>query len=216
MSCRDTGSNISRPGGAVKSESMAEEEEEAQLSGVRLALSSIAAIIVVAGAAAAVGYWLREPLLEAGHVFVDNLGGPGVAVGYLLPDAFTIPLPNDAVGMFGLAGGLSFWEVVAWGTAGSLAGGSIGWLVGRRLRRVGFVSRFLTRRGAKMEALIRRHGAQGVAIAAVTPLPYSLSAWAAGAVHMPFRTFFAVSLLRVFRVAGYLYLVKLGWLATAS
>lgn len=194
----------------------AEKDDAPALSGTRLLLSSAAAVVLIAGTAAALGYWLREPLLATGRVFVDNLGGPGVAVGYLLPDAFTIPLPNDAVGMFGLAGGLPFWAVVAWGTVGSIAGGSLGWLVGRRLRHVGFVSAFLERRGAKMEALVRRYGAQGVAVAALTPLPYSLSAWAAGAVHMPFRTFFAVSLLRVIRVAGALYLVELGWLATAS
>jgi membrane protein YqaA with SNARE-associated domain len=55
-----------------------------------------------------------------------------------------------------------------------------------------------------------------VAIAAITPLPYSLSAWAAGAVHMRFATFFAVSLSRVLRVAGALYLIQLGLLTVSG
>jgi uncharacterized membrane protein YdjX (TVP38/TMEM64 family) len=51
-----------------------------------------------------------------------------------------------------------------------------------------------------------------VAVAAITPLPYSIFCWAAGAGKLPFRRFLLVSLLRIVRVAGYLYLIQLGLL----
>ena len=49
-----------------------------------------------------------------------------------------------------------------------------------------------------------------VGIAAITPLPYSVSAWAAGSTGMPYPSFFAVSLLRIIRIVGALWLIDLG------
>lgn len=165
-------------------------------------------IVGLVTVAAAVGRFFRDPLQDLSATFVDLFGGPGIAIGYLIPDAFTVPIPNDAFGWFGIEGGLSFWAVVGWGTLGSVTGGSVGYLIGRRLRTTKWVSRFMTGRGQALERLIRRYGVWVVAVAAMTPLPYSLSAWAAGAVHMRFATFFAVSLTRLLRVAGALYLLQ--------
>ncbi|MEM6292483.1 MAG: VTT domain-containing protein [Myxococcota bacterium] len=173
----------------------------------------ILSLVVVA---AALGAFFRAPLQDVSAWFVDALGGPGIAVGYLIPDAFTVPIPNDAFGWFGLEGGVPFWEVVMWGTLGSVAGGCVGYLIGRRLRETRWVARFMDGRGAAFERLIRRNGVWVVAVAAVTPLPYSLSAWAAGAVHMRFATFFSVSLARIIRVAGSLYLIRVGLLTVGG
>jgi uncharacterized membrane protein YdjX (TVP38/TMEM64 family) len=50
----------------------------------------------------------------------------------------------------------------------------------------------------------------GVALGAVSPLPYSISAWAAGALGMELRPFVLVSLLRIPRVGFYLWLIQIG------
>ncbi len=177
---------------------------------------TLAFIVSLVAMAAALGAYFRDPLQQLSQAFVELLGGPGIALGYLIPDAFTVPIPNDAFGWFGIEGGVPFWEVVLWGTLGSVAGGCVGYLIGRQLRTTRWVSRFMRGRGRSLERLIRRYGIWVVAIAAMTPLPYSLSAWAAGAVHMRFATFFAVSLTRVFRVAGALYLIRLGLLTVSG
>ncbi len=190
------------------------DEDLELLSPRRILVSTVLAILGLMVAIGILGLWFREPLLALSRVFVEVLGGPGIAVGFFVPDAFTIPIPNDAFGMFGIAGGLGFWEVVAWGAAGSILGGSTGWLIGGQLRRSALVDGFLNGRGARFASLVRRYGLVVVAVAAITPLPYSVSAWAAGAVRMPYGHFFAVSLLRVFRVAGALYLIELGLLGT--
>jgi membrane protein YqaA with SNARE-associated domain len=187
-----------------------------ELSAKRVIGSTLVALAVVMAVVFAVGVWFREPLVLLSRAFVDVAGGPGIALGFFVPDAFTVPIPNDAFSTFGIAGGLPFWDVVWWGSAGSIAGGCTGWLIGRSLRRWGRLDRFLTGRGAVVESLVRRHGAWMVAAAAVSPLPYSVSAWAAGAVHLPLRVFVAVSSLRVVRVAGFLYLIELGLLTTAT
>ncbi len=156
--------------------------------------------------------WLfREPLEALGRQFVAVLGGPGVALGFFIPDAFTVPLPNDAFSMFGLIGGMPYWTVVFWGTVGSLLGGTTGFFIGRLLQRTVWFQQLLARRGSEIHGLVRRYGPWAIAAAALTPLPYSIACWTAGAMDMRFSVFIAVSLLRVVRVAGYLWLIQAGF-----
>lgn len=190
-----------------------EVDERELIAPRRILFATALFIIALVAIAAGLGAFFRDPLQELSVAFVELLGGPGIAVGYLIPDAFTVPVPNDAFGWFGVEGGVPFWEVVAWGTLGSVTGGCVGYLIGQRLRTTRWVSQFMAGRGRALERLIRRYGLWVVAVAAITPLPYSLSAWAAGAVHMRFATFFAVSLSRVLRVAGGLYLIQIGILS---
>lgn len=183
---------------------------EGELDARRLIVSSLVALVALLVVIAALGAWFREPLLSAGRWFVDTLGGPGIAVGFLVPDAFTVPIPNDAFLALGRAGNMPTVPLVAWALLGSVAGGSIGWGLGRLLRRTRALARFLTGRGAGLDRALRRHGLLVVAVAAITPLPYSISAWAAGSTAMPYLAFFAVSLLRLVRIVGALWLIDLG------
>ena len=96
-------------------------------------LSAVVVMMSFTALAAALGWLFHEPLIELGRWFVARFGGPGIAVGFYFPDAFTMPVPNDAFTAFGLWGGMPFARVVAWGSLGSLAGGSTGWLIGRHL-----------------------------------------------------------------------------------
>lgn len=177
----------------------------------RLIVSSIVGIVLVMLFVGAFGYFFREPLIRVSRAFVGALGGPGVMVGFFLPDAFTLPLPNDVFTVLGLKGGLSFTETVAWATAGSLAGGTVGYGIGNRLRTTAFVRNFFEQRGRGVQATMNRYGVRAVAVAAITPLPYSIFCWAAGAAQVSFRHFMLASQLRIIRVAGYLYLIELGF-----
>ena len=191
------------------------EPTDASLSPRRILVSTILGLVGLTLAVFALGLWLREPLTAVGRAFIGNLGGPGVALGFMLPDAFTIPLPNDTFLALAVAGDMPFWTIVGWATVGSIAGGSLGWALGRGLRRTRRVRDFLLGRGASIDRALRRRGAWVVAVAALTPVPYSIASWAAGATLLPYRSFFFVSLLRVFRVAGALWLVELGLRAGA-
>ncbi|NVB42019.1 VTT domain-containing protein [Pseudenhygromyxa sp. WMMC2535] len=168
--------------------------------------------------AALLGWLFREPLVALGQWFVASFGGPGIAVGFFIPDAFTVPMPNDAFTAFGLWGGMPFWEVVAWGSLGSLAGGSAGWLLGRYLiARSHRLEAFMRQRGGDdMREHLRQGGRWFLAVAAVTPIPYSITCWAAGATKLPFVEFLTISLLRVPRVALFLWLIQRGFLTIAG
>ena len=178
---------------------------------LRLMISLGAAIITLTLIFAAVGYFFREPLLAFAAGFVARLGGLGVAIGFYVPDAFTIPLPNDAFSALGLAGGLDFAVVAAWSTAGSVAGGSTGFLIGRRLSQTRWYKRVMAERGVEVQRLLDRYGGVGLAIAALTPLPYSLASWAAGTSVLSYPRFLAISLpFRALRVTAVLWLISLG------
>ncbi len=176
----------------------------------RLIVSTLVGLLLLMGIAAVVGYAFREPLMRISRLFVESFGGFGVALGFFFPDALTVPLPNDVASVLGLAGGLSFLEVTAWATGGSLIGGSVGYFIGRSLRRTAIVRRVLERGDGAAQKTLTRYGALAVAVAAITPLPYSIFCWAAGAGQIPFQSFLLASSLRVVRVAGYLYLIQLG------
>jgi len=153
----------------------------------------------------------NEEVTAASAWFVGTLGGPGISLGYFLPDAFTLPIPNDAFTLVGRVGGMSFVSVVAWGTAGSIAGGSVGWVIGKYLvGRSARLKRYFDRVGSRMMERFQRGGAWILFAAALTPLPYSVACWAAGAIGMSYTRFVLISSVRLFRVAGYLWALEQG------
>ena len=152
----------------------------------------------------------QEPLRQFSRVFVERTGVYGVFLGYFLPDGFAVPIPQDAVMAVALLGGMSFFEVALWSSAGSLIGGGCGFFVGRNLSRLPVARRILDRHGARVQAVMKRYGATGLAIGALTPIPYCLCCWAAGGLGMRFGQFAWISLLRVPRVLIYLGLIQVG------
>ncbi len=176
----------------------------------RIIIRLVIAMVVLVAAAMTAMIVFRDELTAISKVFVDALGGPGISLGYMLPDAFTVPLPNDAFTFFGYIGGIPFWECVMWGSIGSLVGGSLGWCIGRLLQRTQGYQRVMATRGKEIQQLFDRYATPTVLVAALTPLPYSLACWAAGAGGMRYSWFIFISLSRIIKVALYLYLIELG------
>ncbi len=181
-----------------------------ELDPTRLVGSTLLTFAVLVAAAAALGYWFRAPLLTTGLWFVETLGGPGIALGFFLPDAFALPIPNDAILGLGRAGHMPTAPLLAWAFGGGMAGGCTAWWLGRWLGRTASFRRFAAGRGAGLSRAMQRHGAAVVAIAALTPLPDSVAAWAAGSTGLSFRPFFVASLLRIVRIGAALQLIDLG------
>lgn len=191
------------------SEPKGENTLNARALGVKIIVGGalFAALIVVLGSL----FW--EPLHALSREFVTRFGGPGIFLGFFTADAFTMPIPVDALSTFGLVGGMNFFEVVLWAASGSLMGGCLGYYVGGWLRRFSWFQRLYGQRAQEMDRLVARYGAHALALTALTPLPYSLGCWACGALKMRFSLFFMVSLLRIPRVAGYLSLIYFGLLS---
>jgi membrane protein YqaA with SNARE-associated domain len=175
-----------------------------------LLLKLVGGVIALIAGLLVVGYLWRQQLLGLGQWFVENLGGPGIAITFLVPDAVAVPVPQDAIMALALFGGLKFWTVVAWATAGSLLGGSAGLLLGRLLGHTAWYRRMAARGGFDGTYLVRRYGHIALAVGALTPVPYSIVCWASGAFGVRYLPFLSISLLRFVRVSGYLWLVDIG------
>ena len=99
------------------------------------------------------------------------------------PDLLVIPMSLDASSGLDL---LAIFLVATLSSViGSLGGYGIGFYAGRPAIEK-FAKPSLSR---KLDELISRYGDTGVFIAAVSPIPYKLLAWTAGAGRMDIRTF---------------------------
>jgi membrane protein YqaA with SNARE-associated domain len=71
--------------------------------------------------------------------------------------------------------------------------------------------RFIEGRGRNAWESVRRYGAGALALGALSPLPFSICCWAGGALRIRPSIFLAVALLRIPRVAFYLWLIQIGF-----
>jgi membrane protein YqaA with SNARE-associated domain len=133
------------------------------------------------------------------------LGLPGLFAILFISDAVFSPIPPDAVLI--VLSRTHYHEhwillVLVIGLQSVLAG-SVGYFLGRWFGDARFGRLVLGRVRVQHAALIERRGVLAVAIAALTPLPFSLTCWAAGMLHMPFRRFLWPCWLRLPRFILY-------------
>ena len=172
--------------------------------------------MTVAGAFAAVAvmaFVLRTPLTHLALYVAHSLGLPGIFGGVLFADATNFPLPPDLFLFTAVAGTLSPLAVLAVVSGASILAGSVAWSLGPLLGRIPGIGRRVERYRQQGEAFFARYGVWAVAIAALTPLPYSAFAWLAGAYRMPWKRFLLATLFRIPRFLFYLLLFRIGWLA---
>lgn len=201
----------SRPPTDRAIDSLPPDGPEAELNPRRLLWSFGLGVVGVIGLFAVVGQLLREPLVRFAEAWVAKTGLVGLMGVVALFDGFPTPVPPDVFMSFAMIGGIPFWQVVLAASLGSVAGGTLAWTLATRFRTTARFQRFITGRGAASYALVRRYGTLALVLGAVSPVPFSLTCYAAGAVEMPLGRFVLVALLRAPRMAFYLWLIQLGW-----
>lgn len=179
----------------------------------RLIIKSCAGLLGLFVVVTAVGVVFREELVALGGHFVDLLGPAGVGLGFFLQDALGFPIPPDIYQGLALLGGVPFWTIVASGSIGAMIGGTLGFYIGRRLGWTRWFRRITHGRGRQIHNMVERYGVWAVLVGAVSPLPYCVACWSAGALGMQFRPFILISLTRIPRIAFYLWLIELGFLS---
>jgi membrane protein YqaA with SNARE-associated domain len=164
--------------------------------------------VLFVGMAAATLFF--EPELVALTTTISNvIGVPGMAITILLIDTLTVPVPPDAVLVVIAHGPLhDVWLplVVGLGLV-SAVGGNLGYLASGALGQTPFVQRVIGPHRSRMEGLFERYGALAVALGALTPIPFSITCWAAGVLRMRWPTLALVSLLRVPRFLVYYWVI---------
>jgi membrane protein YqaA with SNARE-associated domain len=172
------------------------------------AVGGLAALLIFAGLT---GLLLREPVTLAGEWLIGNFGLAGIFVGVLITDTSPIPMTHEPVLFLGITAGESFWRILAAGASASVLAGPVGWSCGRVARSNPRFRNWLYNKFPKLVDFMARHGAKGVAIAALLPIPFAVSTWLAGMSHVRFGPLLAASLLRIPKTAFYLWLLQVGW-----
>jgi membrane protein YqaA with SNARE-associated domain len=170
-------------------------------------LVGLLVLLMVTGA---LGFLLRAPLATFSLAMVERFGLPGLFTGVMVIDAWVLPpLTHEPLLLFAYAGGVDPWQVFAIASAASVCAGPLGYLLGRLFGRIERVQGRLNK--TALQALMRERGAVVVAAAAITPIPFAVTTWLAGAVQTPFVPFLLACLVRVLKVAVYFGLIVAGW-----
>jgi membrane protein YqaA with SNARE-associated domain len=178
---------------------------------LKLGLRWFVGIAVVFCVMVALGSFFREPLERFGRVFVERFGYPGMAVGTLIADGFHFPIPPQFYMLMAVTSGASRPIALAAITAGSIAGGFIGYSLAARLAQWRPLAKRLERSQGAAASAFARFGYRAAVIASLLPVAYSMLCYLAGIQGLPRRIFVVLSLCRIPRLILFFYLVEVGW-----
>lgn len=168
-------------------------------------------LVVLFLVAGTLTYVFGDELRQLGGWATRHLGAGFVFTGVFLIDLSPVPLVNEPVLLLALSGGLDVRAVAAAAVAASLLAAWGGYACGYLLAKRGLSQRALGAYYARGERFVKRYGFWGVVLAALTPFPFGLCTWTAGALRMPLRSFFVASLFRAPKAAFYLWIVWGAW-----
>lgn len=139
----------------------------------------------------------------------NSLGHFGVSLFVYLCDTFIVPLTPDI--MFPLVS--ENWSIIEitlfMGSASYLGGISAYWL-GHLLSKIKSINKLSNRIMGTHKTFIHKKGAWGVAIAGLTPIPYSTICWTAGILKVEFNDVALACIVRFVRMILYFYLYRAG------
>lgn len=166
---------------------------------------ALLSIVVLLAIVAFLSIRHREQLAEVTDWVFDRVGLGGLIGILFVSDAFFSPVPPDAVlVLISKSDYHGSWPVLIplIGVISAVAG-CIGYGCARRLAHTE-LSNFLFRRfKQESAAVIHRYGPWGVALGALTPIPFSVTCWVAGQLEIPFRRVAWPCLLRIPRYVVY-------------
>ena len=171
---------------------------------VTKAVVGLVVILVIAGI---VGVVFKEPLQAAGGAFLDAFGLVGLFVSVLITDGVPFPLTNEPLIFLARGAGVGTWMIFGVVSLGSVVAGTIGYWGGRLVGRNLGLETWLEIKQPALVHYMRKYGAEGVAIAALLPIPFQLSTWSAGTLQVPYLKVLLASLLRIPKTGFYVLLI---------
>lgn len=138
-----------------------------------------------------------------------KFGFLGLAVSLFITDCFITPIPPDLILLVVSRSALSedwFAYVGILGVISTVAG-FIGANLGRLISHFKWAQPLMQKLEAMNTHKLERFGLWGVVLGAVTPLPFSVTCWAAGFIRMKRRLIFLGCLLRIPRFWLYYWLI---------
>jgi membrane protein YqaA with SNARE-associated domain len=147
----------------------------------------------------------QQELLTVTREVFEYLGLFGLSGLIFITDSFVSPFPPDLVLIVVAKSELaaSWWWVVPGVGVVSVAAGHLGYYMGCWVRGVRRLEGPVQRFSARNARLVARYGSLGVALGALTPIPFSITCWTAGILQLPYRRFLWPCLLRLPRYLAY-------------
>lgn len=186
-------------------------EDEGEPSIRRLAWQTFWVTVILVGLVAGAGWFLRDPLTELAQWLVVNLGYAGMFVGVFLADTFTFPVPPDVYIFIAVASGVDVVPSLTTVALASVIAGNAAYYIGPSISETPVLRARIEKFRPRGERLFEKYGVWAVAIAAMTPVPFSIVCWMAGTYRMKYGSFAIATLMRIPRVIGYYWLYKMGW-----
>lgn len=174
--------------------------------GQTLFISGLILVAIVLGSA-----FLKAPLQAFSHWIVETFGVFGILIGIMMSDTLMFPIPPDTYLFVAVATNKPILPMLTAICVVSVLSGSLAYLLGPKIQKIPFLSRKIEAWRPRGEALFARWGVWAIAIAALSPLPYSSACWFAGIYKMPYRRFALATLFRIPRMVGYYLIIMLGW-----
>jgi membrane protein YqaA with SNARE-associated domain len=192
---------------------MADTQPESELSLGKLLRDMGAALVGLTLIVGLAAWTLQAPLERLSHWFVDQFGLAGVFFGILVMDA--LPATTHEPMLFiGYEGGLGFWPVFFAGSTASVLSGYLGYLIGMVVGNMPWVKAQFER--YHIYEFYARYGRTAVIVAALTPFPYSIATWAAGATRLSMLDLTIGCLFRIPKVLFYFSLIVGVWNSVAT
>ncbi len=145
-------------------------------------------------------------LILSVEAFVATWGLLGTFIVSML-ESFIFPIPTAAIIAPMTALGVDPLTITIVATAGSVMGAVIGYYIGRHLGRPIAVKLFKKKRVDKVEKWFDSWGSWAIFIAAFTPIPFKVFAWAGGIFDLRLKSFLLASIagrFLQFFIAAYL------------
>lgn len=169
-------------------------------------IKAFVGLVAMLAAVAALGFMFEDEMTAGTTWVVERVGFLGLAAILMVTDTFVTPFPPDILlAVIAKSRLADNWPVYV-GILGlvSVIAGMTGFWIGRWLGHFRWCQRLFGEVREDHSSFLRKYGFWAVALGSVTPLPYSVTCWAAGALGIRWTKVLAASLL--FRVPRfYLY-----------
>ena len=156
------------------------------------------------------GIWLEKPIKALGTSAVQKFGIPGLYLFVLAIDSVPTPFSYAPIMLLAIEGGIETVNVFVISSLASMSGGFIGYFIGRTVGLPPRVADWLAAKHPENFRLLKKYGAQGVALIGALPLPFALGTWMAGAMRVHFGGVALAVLIRIPKTAFYILLITAG------
>lgn len=169
-------------------------------------LKALIGLVALIAVVALLGFMYEDEMTAITTWVVDQVGFVGLAAILMVTDTLVTPFPPDILLAVIAKSRLSEeWPIyVGVLSVVSVVAGMTGYGIGRWLGHFRWTQRLFGEFKEDHRSFLRKYGFWGVAIGAVTPLPYSVTCWTAGVLGIRWTKVLAASVL--FRIPRfYLY-----------